>query len=84
MSEVIDAAYERAHGAFIDAIRAEMRAQGLTYTEIAKRMGTDRSTVAKTLDKDSGRKQGATILTMVRLAQAVGVELRVAVVRETA
>jgi transcriptional regulator with XRE-family HTH domain len=82
MSSSEDQAFEAATGDFIDAIRAEMTAQGLTYTEVAKRMGTDRSMVSRTLDKDAGSKQGPTLLTLVKMAQAVGAKLRVSVVRE--
>lgn len=56
----------------IRKLRDEARARGMTHAEIARRSGIGRSRVSEILN---GRRLNATIRTLARLADAIGIEI---------
>jgi len=54
-------------------LSAEMESQGITKSEMARRLGTSRSQLDRLLDPDNG---AVTLATLARAARAVGRTLR--------
>jgi antitoxin HicB len=57
-----------------DALKKAMRAQNVTPTEMARRMGTSRPTVYRLLDP---AERGATLDTLERASRALGLDLEI-------
>ncbi len=55
-------------------LREKMKEQKLTKTELAKRMGTSRSSLERLLDPDN---MSVTLLTLERAAKALGTRIRI-------
>ena len=61
-----------------DSLRMAMKAQKVTPSEMARRMGTSRPTIYRLLDP---AERGATLDTLERASRALGLDLEIRLVR---
>lgn len=69
--------------ALFDELLKARQAAGLTQTEVAERMGTKASAIARLEAGGGNKSHSPSIATLTRYAQAVGCQLEVRLIRES-